>query len=85
MPCNKMRGQLSLYGSGDLDAKDHAVMSEHLKDCPSCRDHASSFDQTRSLLSSYALKQSADPQGLNLWSGIQGRVNDGFTKRRPKG
>jgi anti-sigma factor RsiW len=85
MPCNDMRGQLSLYGSGDLDDRDSKKVSEHLKSCPTCRHSAESFDKTRSLLSSYALRQSAEPKAADLWSGIQGRVNQKSLKGRSKG
>jgi predicted anti-sigma-YlaC factor YlaD len=84
MPCNNLRGQLSLYGSGDLDSKDRAKVGEHLQNCPSCREHAESIDKTRSLLNTYALHQSSAPQAGNLWSGIQGRVRQQSQRSRPK-
>jgi anti-sigma factor RsiW len=76
MPCNNLRGQLSLYGSGDLNSKDHASMSKHLKACPECRQHAESFGKTRNLLGSYAQQLSTAQEGVDLWRSIQARVAD---------
>ena len=81
MPCNNLRGQLSLYGSGDLNSRDHASMSKHLKACPDCRQYADSFGKTRNLLGSYAQHQSTAQDGVDLWRSIQARVATEAVKR----
>ena len=81
MPCNNLRGQLSLYGSGDLPSRDHASMSKHLKACPECRQYADSFGKTRTLIVSYAQVQSTAQDVVDLWRSIQARVVTESTKR----
>jgi anti-sigma factor RsiW len=79
-----LRGQLSLFGSGDLNSKDHASMSKHLAACPDCRQHAESFGKTRNLLGSYAQTQSTAKDGVDLWSAIQARVITESVKSPPE-
>jgi predicted anti-sigma-YlaC factor YlaD len=81
MPCNNLRGQLSLFAGGDLGARDSNAVREHLKNCPSCRQEYKSFDKTRSMLGNYGSKLSEAPQGPNLWNGVFGRIN----QKQPKG
>lgn len=81
MPCNNLRGQLSLYASGDLEHDKAVIVREHLKNCPSCRYSVQSFEKTRSVLGSYAQQMRRAPEAPGLWSGVMGRLN----QKAPRG
>src|ERR1043165_5999777 len=74
MPCNNLRGQLSLFAGGDLGARETSAAREPLKTCPSCRQEYQSFEKTRSMLGNYGTTLSRAPQAPNVWSGVMGRV-----------
>jgi anti-sigma factor RsiW len=78
MPCKNLRGQLSLYASGDLDESHAQAVRDHLRLCPQCRMAVQSFEKTRSLLGSYARDITRTPganSGPSLWNGVMGRMN----------
>jgi len=81
MPCKNLRGQLSLFASGDLDENHAQAVRDHLRNCPACRNSVQSFEKTRFLLGSYAKQMTRKPASPSLWSGVMGRVN----QKAPRG
>ena len=75
MPCKNLRGQLSLFASGDLDEAQAQGVRDHLATCPTCRNGVLSFEKERSLLGSYARQMPNPPEGPNLWNGVMGRMS----------
>jgi len=75
MPCNNLRGPLTLFAGGDLGTRDSNAVREHLKNCPTCRQEAKSLDKTRSMLGRYGSNLSTPPQAPNILSGVMGRIN----------
>jgi anti-sigma factor RsiW len=80
MPCKNLRGQLSLYASGDLDDAQAQGVRDHLRTCPTCRNGVESFEKTRSLLGSYRQQIPSPPNGQNLWNGVMGRMTQKLTR-----
>jgi anti-sigma factor RsiW len=78
-----LRGQLSLFASGDLDAAQHKAVDEHLKSCPTCRLGVQTFQKTRSLLGSYGQQIAGQPEIKPLLSSVMGRVNSKGARGRP--
>lgn len=80
MPCKNLRGQLSLYASGDLDPERSEIVRDHVATCPTCRLKVADFQKSRSLLGSYG-QEISRAQGRDLSAGVMGRVQTGQFRR----
>ena len=63
--------QLSDYLDGELDAADRAALEEHLAVCANC---TSTLDELREVLAR-AATISSRPPAVDLWIGIEARLN----------
>ena len=82
MPCNNLRGQLSLYAGRDLDTAHAMIVGQHVDHCPSCDSTVSKYGQTVSLLGDYGRLLESRPVPRSLLGGIVDRLSRApFPKR----
>ncbi|HEX9916510.1 MAG TPA: zf-HC2 domain-containing protein [candidate division Zixibacteria bacterium] len=81
MKCRKLKSSIPKYHDGDLTSDERDKLSQHIKECLTCKKEFYQMDKLKELLSNMdALEPSAD-FNAKLWARIQKeKYNEGYEK-----